>query len=214
MKSKALSTVVEYSIFPLLIMVIWVWGTELEWDWEDMDKLDVFPLLGLIAFVTMWWHFLVGFVNRLKPDYEKLDWLHTSSAYWVFAAFTLHPALFVSWGLANGYDLPPQQLYEDYAGSDMYKFIVLGLLSLTAFIAYDVARVLHRWASMKKVWPFVDAASDIAFIGIWIHSLNLGQHLQSGWLRVVWILLGLSGIGFIAYKRYRLNRDGKLSQSA
>lgn len=214
MNVKALSWLVEYSIFPLLILVTWIWGTELEWEFEAMDRLDVFPLLGLIAFVTMWWHFLVGFVHRLQPDYEKLDGLHQASAYWVFAAFMLHPALFVSWGLDNGYELPPTQLYKDYAGDDKDGFITFGLLGLMAFLLYDIGRLWHRWPPMKRAWPFIDAASDIAFIGIWIHSLNLGGNLSGGWFRTFWILLGLSGIGFIAYKRYRLYRDGQLAGPA
>lgn len=214
MNSKTLSRLVEYSIFPLLILVVWVWGAELEWDFEDMDRLDIFPGLGLIAFVTMWWHFFVGFIGRIRPDFKKFPGLHQVSAYWVFAAFMLHPALFVSWGVDNGYELPPTQLYEDYAGDDKLGFITLGLLSLFAFLAYDIARLLHRWTPIKRIWPFIDAASDVAFVGIWIHSLSLGANLEEGWFRVFWILLGLSGIGFIAYKRYRLARDDKLAKPA
>lgn len=214
MSSKTLAWMVEYSVFALLVLVTWVWGSELDWDFADMDRLDVFPLLGLIAFVTMWWHFLVGFVRRLKPDYEKLEGLHLTSAYWVFAAFTLHPALFLSWGLQNGYGWSLYDLVDDYADDAKYPFVVLGLLSLIAFVLFDVARVLGRMAWAKRAWPFIDALSDIAFIGIWIHSLNLGQHLEEGWFRTFWLILGLSGICFIIYKRYRLSRDGKLGRPA
>jgi len=209
MHDKTLSRVVELSVFGLLAIVITVWGSELDWRLGRVDRLALFPLLGMIAFATMWWHFLVGFVRRLKPDHQELGRLHLISAYWVFAAFALHPVLLVSWGQDNDYQLLSLELLRDYAGPDSMGFITLGLLSLTAFIAFDIARVISRWTSVKRIWPFIDAASDVAFIGIWLHSLGLGRHVQEGWFRVFWILLGLSGIGFIIYKRFHLSRHGQ-----
>lgn len=194
--------------------MLWVWGSGLEWDFEDMTRLEVFPLFGLIAFVTMWWHYLVGFVRRLRPDFQKIDRLHTASRYWVFVSFMLHPTLLVMWGLANGYELPPTELYKDYVGNKNYPFIVLGLLSLSAFLLYDLASALSRQAWVKRFWPLIDALSDAAFVGIFIHSLNLGQHLEEGWFRIFWLLLGISGIAFISYKRYHHARRVQSSQPA
>lgn len=214
MSSKDLSRYVEYSVFLLLALVTYVWGSELEWEFEGLTRLEVFPLLGMIAFVTMWWHFLVGFVKRLRPDYKRLERLHEISRYWVFVSFTLHPFLLTSWGMSNGYELPPFELYRDYAGKDNYPFVVLGMLSLTVFLLYDIAKWLGNIAFFKRHWPIIDALSDAAFVGIWIHSLSLGQHVEEGWFRVFWILLGLSGIGFIAYKRFHLTRREQSTQSA
>lgn len=214
MSSQLLSRIVEFSVLVLLALVTFVWGNELDWDFSGITKLEVFPLLGMIAFVTMWWHFLVGFVRRLRPDYQKLVSLHAASRYWVFVSFMLHPILLTTWGLANGYNFPPIELYKDYKGPQNYPYIVLGMLSLGAFILYDIASWLNQTIFVKRYWLIIDALSDAAFVGIFIHSLNLGQHLREGWFRVFWILLGLSGVGFIMFKHYHRTHHAKPTASA
>lgn len=214
MSIAALSRVAEYSIFVLLALVVWVWGNGLDWEFEGITRLEIFPLLGMVAFVTMWWHFFTGFIGRLQPNYHKLQVLHEISRYWVLVSFTLHPLLLVTWGLANGYELLSVQLFKDYAGEDKYPFIVLGLLSLSVFLLYDIAKWLGEMTFFKRHWLIIDALSDTAFIGIGVHSLSLGRHLQEGWFRLFWLGLWVSGIGFIAYKRFHLRRREKPTKSA
>ena len=186
-------------VFPLLAVAIWQWGTGLDWELEELDLLTVFPLLGMIAFTTMWWHFLVGFVAQIKPNFTKFKRLHLVSGYWVFVAIVLHPLLFWVWGVGEGF-ASPLDIYKAYLGDD-YRFALLGTLGLFVFLLYDLARWLRERPFIKRYWWVVDSIDDTAFLIIFIHSINIGQHVQSGWFRYLWIFYGLSGLFFILYKR-------------
>lgn len=196
-----LTKLVNYSIFLILAINFYVWGSNLDWEWDEIGLLELFPLLGLIAFSTMWWHFLTGFIRRLRPDVDKFRGLHQASAYWVFASFMLHPLLLVIWGIQEEIGTP-WEIYEDYAGPKNMVFIVIGLLALGGFLLFDLARVLSGSKLLKRHRGLIMLISDISFVLILIHSLNLGGDLREGWFRVYWLLLGISGIGFIIYRYY------------
>lgn len=209
MTSKTISRLAEFTIVPILIVSVLAWGDLLDWNLK-VSRQSIFPLLGLIAFSTMWWHFFTGFMQRVVHKYYRYDRLHELSGYWVFISFIMHPALLIWYAndlgysalnFFNGDGLLPQDFYREfYNGSE--RFIVLGYISLIGFLAFDIGRVMRRKLFVQKNWHIVEALSDAAFIAIFIHSLQLGRHLQSGWFRGYWILLGLSGIGFILQRYY------------
>lgn len=198
-----LSRIVDYSVFLVLGLVFLVWGQEIDWRLDKIDALELFPLLGLIAFTTMWWHFFSGHMRRINPELERHKGLHTTSAYWVFASFMLHPLLLLFWGIEKEVGDWPGEIYEKYVGDDQMIFIYMGLLGLGGFLLFDIARVFRSISIFEKNRKLITAISDVSFLLILIHSLNLGRHLQEGWFRYYWILLGLSGLYFIGYRYYQ-----------
>ena len=202
MSEKTFRQIVEFSVFPLLLLAIIVWGNELDWEFDKLEPVLVFPLLGLIAFTTMWWHFLIGFIRQIKPDFAKMKQLHKISGYWVFVAIVMHPVLLWMWGFDNGASSIPEAV-KDYTGGSNYRFAMLGTFGLTVFILFDLARWLRERAWVKKWWWLIDTIDDAAFLIIWIHAYNLGTHTQEGWYGWLWILYGLSGLFFIIYKHLK-----------
>lgn len=196
---------VDYAVFIVLGIILIAWGQDIDWRLDKVDALELFPLLGLIAFGTMWWHFFSAFMRRLRPDLEQSKGLHTVSAYWVFTSFMLHPLLLLFWGIENKVGDWPVDIYEKYVGEDQMIYIYLGLLGLAGFVLFDIARVFSNFSIVQKNKGLVTAISDISFGLILVHSLNLGRHLQDGWFRYYWLLLGLSGIFFIGFRYYHQN---------
>ena len=201
MAQAKLRWVVELLVFPLLILALVRWGSYLDWRFEDLDKLKLFPLLGLIAFTTMWWHFFIGFIRQIRPGFEKFKTLHMLSGYWVFVAFTLHPVLLWLWGGGQGYS-SPVDIYKAYLGVN-WRFALLGTFGLMVFWLFDLARWLRQRPLVKKYWWLIDTIDDAAFLIIWVHSFNIGSHIQNGWFRYLWIFYGLSGLFFILYKHIK-----------
>ena len=192
---------VEYSVFPLVALSVYVWGSALEWKLEDLSALSVFPVLGLVAFTVMWWHFLLGFVKDLSPSFVKIKNLHKTSSILVFFLIILHPLLLAFYGVSNNIDQPPE-LFFLYVGESNKFYIVLGYLALTIFLLYDLARWLKNKAVVKNNWLIVDSIDDVAFVAIFFHSLMIGSHVQTGWFKYLWIFYGVSGLIFIATKHY------------
>lgn len=192
----------ELLIIPIVALPIYVWGSQLNWSIGAMSALTVFPLLGLLAFSIMWWHFLLGFVKDLNPSFEKIKSLHKTSSVFVLLLILLHPALLSAHSVVNNLPGPPTAYY-DYVSSSNAIFITYGLMALTIFLLYDLARWLKNKPWVERNWLIIDAVDDVAFLAVFFHSLMLGQHVQSGWFKFVWIFYGVSALIFIGYKHYR-----------
>jgi len=192
----------ELLIIPIVVLPLYIWGNQLSWSLDAISALTVFPLLGLVAFSIMWWHFLLGFVKDIEPSFEKIKALHKTSSILVFLLIILHPILLSAYSLANNLPGPPAAYYN-YVVSSKAVFVTYGILALTIFLLYDVAHWLKTKPWVEKNWLIIDAIDDVAFMAIFFHSMAIGQHLQSGWFRYVWIFYGVSAIIFIGYKHYR-----------
>ncbi|HEX9594615.1 MAG TPA: hypothetical protein VF996_00565 [Candidatus Saccharimonadales bacterium] len=201
MNEKNFRWIVELSVFPLLVIAILVWGTGIDWRLGSLTKLQLFPLLGLIAFTTMWWHFFVGFIRQIRPEFQKFDTLHRISGYWVFVALSLHPILLWTWGAGQGF-ASPLDTNRAYLGIN-YRYALLGMFGLIVFWLYDLARWLRERAWVKRYWWLIDTVDDAAFLIIWVHAFNIGGHVQEGWFRWLWIFYGLSGLFFVIYKHLK-----------
>lgn len=159
------------------------WGLWFNWRFDVVSVYVFFPLLGLLAFSLMWTHYAVQAarvyvgesVTRTKKYFEL-------TGYAVLLFILLHPGL-LGWQLyKDGAGLPPGS-YKEYIGGTLYGFLLLGVISLTIFILFE----LRRWLERKNWWRWILAFNHIAMFLIVIHSLKLGTSLSEGWFRVVWI---------------------------
>ncbi len=180
-----------------LLLAIVVWGSMLDWDFTGLFETTyaIFPLLGLIAFSFMWGHYIVWALRDMSGATEDQTKLYTSiTQAIVLLALLLHPGLLIWQLFQDGYGLPPQSYVAAYSEA-LAPFILLGTLSLFAFLAYE----LKRWLETKKIWKVILGANHIAMVLIIIHAFKLGTHVQSGWFRGVFVFYALTLIATYIY---------------
>ncbi len=184
----------------VIIIAITVWGQGLRWQFDHLSIYQFFPVLGLIAFSTMWSHYIASVVRQLLGIERRV--LHTyfeATSLIVLAAILLHPGLLWYQLWRDGFGLPPGSYLNHYVAPSLKWAAILGTISLFVFLAYELRRKYYD----KHWWRYVAYASDAAMIAIFIHALNLGTNVQTGWFRVVWWGYGVSLIGALTYIYYK-----------
>lgn len=182
----------------VVALAVLTWGQGLSWQLQRLSNYQVFPLLGLIAFSLMWTHYAVGAGRRLLGvDKEAFKNYFEATAAVVLVAILLHPGLLSLQLWADGLGLPPGSILKNYVAPGMAGAVVLGMVALAVFLAFELR---HKFAE-RPWWKYVIYASDLAMLAIFYHALQLGQHLQDGWYRSVWLFYGLSLVAAIVYIR-------------
>lgn len=177
----------------VVAIAVIAWGSAFGWDFGNLDAYGLFPLFGLLAFSLMWTHYII-LALRVYADAPKVE-LYTSLTQWlVLFCLLVHPGILLFTLYQEGFGLPPGS-YKAYVGESMVGFVLLGTVAWCAFMAYELKRVI----AIGPWWKYVLAASAIAMLLILIHSLNLGTHLQSGWLQTVWYVYGATLLLSYAY---------------
>ncbi len=166
-----------------IVLAITAWGQSVSWELGSISSYQLFPLFGLLAFSLMWGHYLMHSLRvyfKIEKNALKQYFEITSLA--VLGAILLHPGL-LAWQLwRDGLGLPPSSELN-YVSSGMKIAVILGMISVMVFLAYE----LRRNFGNKKWWKYVQIASDAAILLIVVHSLKLGTNLQTGWFRLVWL---------------------------
>jgi hypothetical protein len=176
-------------------LAVYIWGSSLNWSFEDLSLYNIFPLFGLLAFSLMWVHYVSGVIRDyfFKGESTRKSFIVTS--YFVLVFILLHPTLLVLQLLSDGKGLPPES-YKAYNYA-YASFITLGLFALVGFLIFE----LKRWFGKKNWWQYVEIINDAAVVLIMFHSVRLGQHLQNGWYRGVWFFY-IATIGFCIARTY------------
>jgi hypothetical protein len=180
-------------------LAVAAWGSMSGWHFQHLSVYRVFPLFGLLAFSWLWAQYVVLAVMYarsvpgavLKPYFRY-------SGYGVLVAILLHPSLLIGQLWHDGFGLPPGS-YGHFVNPRLEWVVVLGMLSLLIFLAYE----LHRWFGARSWWRFVFYASDVAMLAVFYHGLRLGDELMNGWYRSVWLLYGIILIAALLYIRTR-----------
>lgn len=150
--------------------------------------LTIFPFLGIVAFVLLWTHIMLGvFESQLKKVFKNFDFeaYVRWTALIILICIILHP-LFLLVGI--GFDLETLFSYGQ-------TYISLGIIGWLLLITYDISKLLQRkYDFFVRQWPKILFISTIGIILIFFHSINLGTHLQSGLLRIIWIFFGVTAI--------------------
>lgn len=167
----------------------------------DMGKYDLFPLLGLWAFGLMWMHYISGSLKRyLGPadDTAVLKRYFHITSVCVLALILLHPALLYTGLFQDGFGLPPVSAWQAYGTTAARAGLILGSVSLTAFLLFE----LGRWFRDKKWWKYIEYANYVAMLMIFVHALLLGGELFPGWFRFAWIIIGWILVMSIIYNHW------------
>lgn len=181
-----------------------VWGSALQWDFAALTPYQVFPLFGLLAFSLMWTHYVI-WALRIYSDAPAVSTYSRVTWFIVLVSLLAHPMIFHTALINDGLGLPPRS-YAAYVGETFVWAVLLGTAAWVAFIAYET----KGWFQSKSWWRYVLAANALAMLVILVHSLTLGQHLQDGWYRVIWVGYGVVLVVAYGY----LLAKGKLFASA
>ncbi|MFT4532155.1 MAG: hypothetical protein ACI9T8_000166, partial [Candidatus Saccharimonadales bacterium] len=162
------------------------WLDGRDYSLSDLGIYGFFPLLGLVAFTMMWFHLMVAGLKHRRPEMFDYKTFYRRTSNIVLALIVLHPLLLIYKSVDLGV------LYFDYAGEVGKPFIAFGTLAFLTFMIYEVVERLRERPAIKNNWAYVVAMNRIGFILIFAHGLQLGQHLQSGPLKVLWLFFGLT----------------------
>jgi hypothetical protein len=175
------------------IMSVWAWsrlGTDIS------NAYRLFPLLGLIAFGTMWGHYVVWALREWTGADAQKTAMYSKVTQWVvLVALIAHPVILITKLNADGLGTPPES-YKAYVGEALVGYIFLGTVCLLAFLAYE----FKKWLQKKEmVWKVVMVLNHLAMLGIVIHALKLGNSVKQAPLKYLFPLYGISLIGIYAY---------------
>lgn len=209
MKPKHLQLVAWGVSLGAVTLAVFAWGMSYDWKISSLSTYELFPVFGLVAFSLMWGHYVAAAVRmHLGLDKSVLRTYFEVTSLAVLAAILLHPGL-LAWQLwRDGLGLPPGSELN-YAGPRMKTTILLGMIALVVFLAYEFRRAYDQ----KPWWKYVQYASDGAILLIVIHSLRLGTHLQTGWFKSVWYFYATTLAISIVYIYYRKTTNPPLVKS-
>ncbi len=172
----------------LCSLAIIVFGQGVKWQFDRVGAYRLFPLLGLLAFSIFLSHYLVVTLRLLLGvDSNVVKRYFVMTSWLALVIVLLHPSLLVGKLFSDGFGLPPGSYLENYVSPEVKWAATLGPLALLLFLAFELTR-LKISARMKTYLQYL---SDAAMIMILIHGFALGQHLQDGWFKGVWIVYTL-----------------------
>ena len=180
----------------IVFLPIYFWGDSFSWDFSRLNLYLLFPLLGMLAFSIMWTQVVVG---TFRDKFSDVGEFFSKTGVAVFLLFFFHPVLAAVAQFKSAGLLPLQSLF-DLVGPAQRKFLILGMVAFTIFVLYEV---VLRVAALKRVHrlnKFFEVASEFGVILVFIHSINLGSHLQVGLLKYVWWFYGITAILMIGWK--------------
>lgn len=184
-----------------LVLSVVAWLQSLLVPLREVTTYDIFPLFGILAFSLMWTHYIIAALSKYaRFDKSRLKTHFTVTSLIVLFSLLLHPGLLM-WQLwRDGLGLP-----VDYVAPDLRLFVIIGQIAWLMFIAYE----FYRLYADRPWWHYVERASDIAMILVFIHGYALGKDLFPAWFTVVWITYGVTFLIAITYTtvlRYQATR--------
>ena len=197
MKPVSKLPLVAWALSSVVVLVsLSAWGSMYDWQFGGMTAYQLFPLFGLLAFGLMWTHYIADAIRRYRklPKDALVEYFDITSAV-VLVLILAHPGLLI-WQLQrDGHGLPPES-YQAYVGQALYVFVLMGVVALLAFLAYEF-RNFFKKPSLKRA---IQYASDIAMVLILVHGFRLGN-VVDGWFGMVWLVYGVTFILALTFSR-------------
>ncbi|MDP4001425.1 MAG: hypothetical protein Q8P69_00020 [bacterium] len=198
-------TIIRYciTIFACLAVIypISVNVGNMSWTLNSFLIFNLFPIFGLLAFTLLWLHAISGAFESWLRKYIDFDQFVQNTSILILVSIILHPLLLL---IPVGFNFNQVFTYGE-------KYIWLAIIGWFLLITYDIAKLLKgKYDFFVKNWTNILIISNIGFLITFFHSLGVGDDLQSGLLRTIWIFYGITAIVAIVYtygiKKYRANK--------
>jgi len=203
-----------FILFCAIVMLIpvYFWLSLISWNLSSVNLYYLFPLLGMLAFSLMWIQTVVGTFDNKFGQIFSLERFYSITGLSVLILFVSHPLLasFAQWRSGSGLLL--QSLFN-LVESDNKIFLILGMTAFTIFILYEFVPRLSKFDIIRKIAPVFQWLSYLGVILVWIHSINLGTHLQTGALKYIWMFYGISAIAMFLYSQVYLRFASKIGEN-
>jgi len=168
-----------------------------DWAFNSTILINLFPLFGILAFVLLWLHAICGVFERWLRKYIDFDRFVSMTASTIFVCIILHPLLLL---IQLNFNILPLFTFRPL-------YIWLAIIGWLLLLTYDIAKPLKkRYQFFSRNWNKILLISNIGFLITFFHSLGLGDDLQSGPLRTVWIFYGITAILAIVWT-YGIDRS-------
>jgi hypothetical protein len=191
MNQQTFNKITWTTVFLSLAIVTFAWSRGFDWDSSSISSYQLFPLFGLIAWITMAGHYYLGTVRILNPGVKKPKGYKSLTGYLVLGSILLHPGLLAIEQKENGQGLPPTSFYN-YVGDGLKLAVMLGSISLLIFLSFEVFERIKDKRIIKNNWKIVSISQSLAMTLVWVHALRLGGNLGEGWFQFFWFVAGLS----------------------
>lgn len=178
-------------------MVTFFWLQSNNFQITGLSAYEVFPLLGLLAFITMWTQYMLEAFMNATDTTHKIDTFFAYTSLFVLFCILMHPTILIAKLYADGAGYPPGS-YAQYVGENMVWVVGLGTLSLLIFIAFEFRKFFIK----HGVWKYVVLLNDVAILAIFYHALRLGSTIQGSVFTTIWYLLGVLLVSALLYKYY------------
>ncbi len=187
--------IITYLIGLLAILAVAypVWVCLSSVNWNTLTVLDIFPAFGLAAFALLWLHMVGPALRPWLDNYVNFEKFLRRTSPFIFAFMILHPAL-----LLIGMNFSLTQILSTFEADD----VVIGVVGLLFLLTFDLGEMLKRKEFIVRHWSKILFISSVGFVLIFFHSLSLGEELQSGFLRYLWMFYGATGILSIGYNYF------------
>ena len=145
-----------------------------------------FPILGVLAWTTMWVHYVAGSIGKSTNGRRFTKWTEAV----VLLLLVAHPGIFLVQRFLDTGLLPPAS-YVSYVGSLRAWAVVIAIAALVTFLLYDVLKHFRSKLIARGIWPYVGLLQACAMAAIFIHGLTLGASMNSSYFMLWWIFLGV-----------------------
>ena len=155
---------------------------------ESSLMANLFPMFGLLAASLLWLHAISGvFEEWLRERFDFDAFVHWT-ALAILVSIILHPLLLLI------------IIKFDFSIVFSSTPMILGVIAFLLLITYDVGKLLRRkYDIFARNWRKILVISNIGFLLTFIHALELGSDLQSGFMRWLWIFYGITATLAIIY---------------
>ncbi|MEK7138259.1 MAG: hypothetical protein AAB787_01995 [Patescibacteria group bacterium] len=172
-------------LYPLSMVI-----AERKWVFDSTFLPSLFPLFGILAFVLLWLHAISGAFEPWLRKYIDFDQFVQNTSLVIFVCIILHPLLLL---IPVSFNSTPIFTYGSL-------YIWLAIIGWLLLITYDIGKLLKKkYIFFVQNWNNILLISNIGFILTFFHSLGVGDDLQSGLLRIIWIFYGVTAILAIIY---------------
>lgn len=182
---------VPWILFSVVVIVpILAWLQT--YDWQLVLTISaLFPLLGVLAWSIMWTHYIYNWMCIHYPTTYTPNILYDKVSTWlVLGLILLHPGL-LGWQQYRLFGtLPPDSFYAGVA-ENLEPFVAIGAFALILFLLYEIVSRLRQKQYIQDIWGWISLSQVLAMVLVFVHGLQVGQVVLSGWMIGWWITLGL-----------------------